>query len=378
MNAKQTIAILSLLAVIAAAFAAIPADAASGYEITAEYKETSTARIIVTLPDAVPADNFAKIYVTGDETDIEGDINFKVGQTKGRCTLESPLANGTYTVVVDTIFGVSSPATMTVGPVPVEHLISTEATPAEGGEVTTDKNAAYADDIVTITVTESKDYKLSMLKLNGQPLDKGTTTFVMPDANVLITAVFEPAVTYCDVTFVVSSDIEPVTVKAVSEEIFKDVPAAPGIIGVQFDGWFTEDGVEFDFEKTPVTKSMTVYAHYGPEAPSTEQTTKFVAAMSDECDLVLTAYDGNIIGKGTAKVTVYKMETIRGMNMYVAVGTFDADFESDGVYLVKDVSEDVGKIATAAGSYAVAAFVTLDNTTEQQTDYATFEIDGQA
>ena len=80
-------------------------------------------------------------------------------------------------------------------PAPTQHTITIQAG-ITNGTVTSDRATAPAGETVTLTVTPAAGYRLlpGSLRHNGTAIDvTGTTgTFTMPDANVTITAEFEP------------------------------------------------------------------------------------------------------------------------------------------------------------------------------------------
>jgi uncharacterized repeat protein (TIGR02543 family) len=376
MNAKKlTMAVASLMVLAAAFVLVVPSesDAAEEFQITEAYFQDYPTYVAVKVffnQPATEGGTFALYY--GDE--LVKKLEIRPGQSDIKVKLGDVIPRGEYTAYITTPNGDDS--TTILYPTPVEHTISVLASPVDGGQITADKTAAYYGDIVTLTIVPAEGYKLTKLTLNGQAIQG--STFEMPNNDVMIVAMFEPAIVYCDVTFVVSSDLEPVTVKAVSGEILQDVPPAPELIGVQFAGWFCEGADEaFDFATTPVTENLTVYAHYGPEAPSTEQTTKFVASIAveeDACKLVTTAYDGNVIGKGTAAIDVYMMWD----GNYVFVDQVEFAIDGKDVYSVDDITEAILTIATEPGQYAVMSTITLDSGASAITNFALFEIEAQA
>ncbi len=177
----------------------------------------------------------------------------------------------------------------------------------------------------------------------------------------------------CKVTFVITEGYTK-EVKAIKGEPVKPLDG-PKLAGVDFVGWHPEGSdVDFDFS-TPITEDITLYAHYEPEMPDTPQTKKIVAVMSKDKNIVTTAYDGNIIGKGMAKVGIYQLMTIRGMQVYVEIDSFEVKVWSSKPYFVADISDRVGKSASAPGSYAVMAEIVLDNVTKRLSNYTTFNVE---
>ena len=61
--------------------------------------------------------------------------------------------------------------------------------PAAGGEITVFVDTAKAGDTVTVTAIPDNDYQLKNIIVNGQAI--AGNTFIMPDANVEVTAEFE-------------------------------------------------------------------------------------------------------------------------------------------------------------------------------------------
>ena len=285
MNAKKlTMAVASLMVLAAAFVLVVPSesDSAEEFEITDAYFQDYPTFVAVKVffnQQAAQGGTFTLYY--GDE--FVKKMEIAPGSSDIRVKLGDMIPRGEYTAYITTPNGNDS--TTILYPTPIEHTISVLATPAEGGQITADKTTAFFGDEVTLTITEAEGYKLSKLTLNGQEIQG--TTFSMPDANVMVVAMFEPSVIYYDVTFMLSADMEPVTVKAVADQILREVPAAPGLIGAEFVGWFYEGAdVAFDFETTPVTQNMTVYAHYGPVEP-----------VMDEASVVfmlINEYNGNI------------------------------------------------------------------------------------
>ncbi|MBE6915959.1 MAG: hypothetical protein E7471_04925 [Ruminococcaceae bacterium] len=70
---------------------------------------------------------------------------------------------------------------------PNYYAITIAAT--ENGSVESDVTSAKAGDIVTLTITPAKHYRLDKIQVNGSPITG--TTFTMPAENVVITATFK-------------------------------------------------------------------------------------------------------------------------------------------------------------------------------------------
>ncbi|MBP5194077.1 MAG: hypothetical protein J6126_05055, partial [Clostridia bacterium] len=78
-----------------------------------------------------------------------------------------------------------------------EQPYSVNCPQAEHGSVSCDKTAAFADDIVTVTATPAEGYELYLLRYTTEGSDYtvieeigGVYSFVMPDSDVTITAMF--------------------------------------------------------------------------------------------------------------------------------------------------------------------------------------------
>ncbi|MFR6436498.1 MAG: SpaA isopeptide-forming pilin-related protein, partial [Peptoniphilaceae bacterium] len=93
-------------------------------------------------------------------------------------TFRMPASN----VKVNATFKLIPPQTYTIGIAPMEN-----------GGVTADKGSAAAGDTVKLTVTPSEGYELEKLTVtaNGQPVDVTNDSFIMPAANVSISATFK-------------------------------------------------------------------------------------------------------------------------------------------------------------------------------------------
>jgi hypothetical protein len=379
MNAKKlTMAVASLMVLAAAFVLVVPSesDAAEEFKITDAYfvQGTTAFSVKVEFNQAVP-EGTLYIYYGDDEKPLKV-LEIAPGSTYIKTKLGATIQEGTYYVYITTPNGNDSATIVYPDPTPAEHTIT--ILPAVGGKVTTDPSGkACFGETVSIDYTLDDNYRLKALYVNGQALEEGVYSFTMPDQDTTIQALFEQIVITCDVTFVVSDGISA-TKTAVVGEIFQDVPAAPAIIGAEFVGWFCEGADKaFDFATTPVTENLTVYALYGPEAPSTEQTKKFVASIAveeDACKLVTTAYDGNVIGKGTAAIDVYMMYA----GNYVFVDQVKFAIDGKDVYSVDDITEAILTIATEPGQYAVMSTITLDSGASAITNFALFEIEAQA
>jgi len=216
----------------------------------------------------------------------------------------------------------------------------------------------------------------------GRELSEGTYALTIKSVEIgTLTSQFtvgEPA-DNATVTFIVVNE-EVYTERTVPKgQTLADVPEAPEVIGVQFTGWFYNDTI-VDFSTQVINEDTTVYAHFGPAAPSTEQTTKFVASLvkdEDTYKLVTTAYDEKIIGEGTATVTVLQKFDFGGYDVYIKTGGFTVDFKADATFLIKDITADISEYISS-GSYAAMAEVTLDNGTTYKSSYIAFDVNGMA
>jgi uncharacterized repeat protein (TIGR02543 family) len=264
----------------------------------------------------------------------------------------------TYTVTVD----VSDDECGTVD--------MTSITAGYGTGVTVSENVLIVgEERITATPAEdTEEYSYGFVGWTGIPEDGRITS------DITVTADFSKEDKRLTVTFVVSKGASR-DVKVIPGNTVSPIPG-PKLIGVEFKGWFLEDSnVSFDFT-TPITEDIALYAHYGPKAPSTEQSTKISAVMSPDLTAVVTAYDGKVIGKGTILVSVYQLMTIHGMDAYVFIGSFEQSFDCSMSYLLSDISEKTYGIASGPGTYGVMAEVHLDNGTERLTNYTKFSVKG--
>ena len=167
MNAKTLIAIFAVLCVAFAAYIAVPADAADGYEINAEYAYDETVPVygvLVTIPEAQPADIFTTLYIKGAGVDIEDELGFMAGETTGVYLFDGPLADGQYTAQVNCAeLGLSAIATFTVGETFDASGLTVTATYSDGPDKVLEAGAyTYApngplsinDKVITVTYEE--------------------------------------------------------------------------------------------------------------------------------------------------------------------------------------------------------------------------------
>jgi uncharacterized repeat protein (TIGR02543 family) len=239
-----------------------------------------------------------------------------------------------------------------------------------GAVVSASDNILYVGE-ERITATPAADidqYSYIFVGWTGIPADGKVTS------DITVTADFAREDRRCNVTFTVSEGVTKV-VKVIPGKTVTPI-ADPKLAGVEFKGWFLEgSNVRFNFS-TPINEDTILYAHFGPKAPSTDQTSKITAVMSKDLTAVVTAYDGKIVGKGTMHVSVYQLMTIRDMQVYVEIGTFEESFDCSRPYFISDVSKRTHSIASGPGSYAVMAEIDLDNGTERLSNYTTFNKEG--
>jgi len=358
------------MAVFALAFGAyvVVADesasaATDGYTMEADYQVLGDQPYVhLTVSSPIYASP-AKVTITGEDF-VYNTLALFLNDAEAYVEVPE-MDDGLYTVTLDSkATGMISADFRASEAYPVTVRTSGE------GSATVDKPSAHAGDTVTITATPAKDYKVKEMSYNGKVLT-GTNTFTMPAGEVLVFVEFEPEYVECTVTFVIADDFYYEDYAYVGYPIEK--PADPKIIGADFEGWFLKDHeTAFDFTQ-PLEGDTVLYAHFGPVAPSEEQTEKFVAAMSDDCNLVLTAYDGNIIGKGTATVTVLQEVDFLGLKAYIEVGTFTIDIDVSDCYAYQNISEEASEYITESGNYAMSADIVLDNKTTASSNYIVFD-----
>jgi hypothetical protein len=316
MNAKKlTLAVASMMVLAAAFLLVVPSetDDAAEIEITdAYFKEGQTGIYVYVYFSETVQSGYMKLFF-GD--DLVKRVSLLPGKNYISANVGKSLVKGTYDVVIESEFGTKT--TQIVYPTPVAHTITVMANPVNGGTIIADKSTAFEGETVTLTITPAENYKLT--KVMGVQLIEGTTAFIMPDNDVMAVAMFEPSIVYYDVTFIVSEGIT-MTKQAVADEILQDVPAAPAIIGAKFIGWFYEGAdVAFDFETTPVTQNMTVFAHYGPVGPTDAAKNAIISlgVFEEGKGKVIIVGDG-YLSSGTLKVTGTYAAYDEELDLYVA------------------------------------------------------------
>ena len=374
MNAKKLTMAVSFMMVLAAAFVlVVPSDseAADGFEIVdAKFLQGQKDYYVeVDFSEGVVDGSYLNLYF-GEE--LLKKTLIKSGAPFVRtpfASVETPLEEGTYDVYVT--FGKETLHTQIVWPTPSEHTIT--VLPAEGGKVSVDKSVAYPGETITVSYTVSDTYEFVALYVAGKPIEGNT--FEMPNDDVTVTGLFKQVM--YEVTFMFNESMQYGEKQSVASEKFVEKPEDPSVIGADFLGWFLEGSeVAFDFD-TPVEDNLVLYAHFG-KIPAADQTSKLVASMvydEDGVTLVATAYDDNVIGKGTATVTVLQEVDFFGLKAYVEVGAFTIDFDTSESYAYQNISEEASEYITESGNYAMVADIVLDNKTIASSNYIVFDIE---
>jgi len=377
MKTNKLLAAVAVLALVVAAAAVIITPAAAANDnvtvTDVQYQEEKT-RLLVTLSDSYLSTP-AEVTVSGDA--LEAPIKTKAFINNASkffvSLLKNTLEDGTYTIQIDNLpaydFVVSDEpviTSITATAAKTSYFVG-ESFDATGLVVTANYAAGEP------AVLPASDYTYAPAGALALTDTKVTVTLVADEkitTEVPITVKEKQVLV--NVTFQISEGFTK-TVPAIVGQAVEPI-AEPKIEGAAFVGWFLADATEpFNFD-TPIAGETTLYAHFGPEAPSTEQTKKFVGAISEDCTLVVTAYDGNIVGKGTAKVQIYEEMNIGGYMMYVPVkdAVITVEMDSNNVYFVEDLNDAIRELITESGNYALMAQITLENGMIQTTNYETF------
>lgn len=381
MKMNKLLAAVAVLALVVAAAAVImtPADAAGDVTVTDVQYQEEKERLKVTLSGNYSSTP-ATVTISGDslEAPIEA-LGYFFNTSAGFIYITgNTLDEGTYTIKIDNLAAYD----FVVSDEPVIKSIA--ATAAK-----TSYFVGESFDATGLTVTATYDDGTTATLAANDYTYAPTGALALTDTKITVTLVADQKIT-TDVTISVKEKLIPVNVNfEISSGFAKTVVAIvgqpvepiadPKVEGAVFLGWFLADATEpFNFN-TPIAAETTLYAHFGPEAPSTEQTSKLVASLvyeeKDGVTLVATAYDDNVIGKGTATVTVLQEVDFLGLKAYIEVGTFTIDFDTSDCYAYQNISEEASEYITESGNYAMSADIVLDNKTTASSNYIVFDIE---
>ena len=166
---------------------------ASDVSVTAEFRETPKLYTITTQNDGNGSVT-ANTQKAKENDSITLNVNANPGYELNQLTVTDDKGNPVHVddatktfrmpasnVKVNATFKLIPPQTYTIGIAPMEN-----------GAVSADKNSAKAGDTVKLTVTPSEGYELDKLSVtaNGQPVEVTNDSFIMPAANVSISATF--------------------------------------------------------------------------------------------------------------------------------------------------------------------------------------------
>lgn len=224
------------------------------------------------------ADN-SFVYEEGKQVDLKisvGTENTKIYQLKEGEWAEIATMNVTRAMFPDGLFLVLETTRITWINARATQISTVTQGAANGGTFTIDTPEAlsgglYAGDRVYFTATPAEGYEFTAngVYANGTQLtalydeDEESYYFNMPFGTSEITFGFGISVTFM-------ADGQPVgePMLVVAGELIDifDVDDPPAKTGYRFAGWFADEDLteEFDFDNTPVTEPITLYAKYEP------------------------------------------------------------------------------------------------------------------
>ena len=257
------------------------AFAVFGHRVNTEAQEgAGGGKLDVTTGNAsgTSADN-SFVYEEGEQVDLKisvGTENTKIYQLKKGEWAEIATMNVTRAMFPDGLFLVLETTRITWINARATQVSTVTQGAANGGTFTIDTPEAlsgglYAGDRVYFTATPAEGYEFTVngVYANGTQLtalyDEGEESyyFNMPFGTSEITFGFGINVTFM-------ADGQPVgePMLVVAGEIIDifDVNDPPAKTGHRFVGWFADEDLteEFDFDNTPVTEPITLYAKYEP------------------------------------------------------------------------------------------------------------------
>ena len=223
--------------------------------------------------------NNSFVYEEGKQVDLKisvGTENTKIYQLKEGEWAEIATMNVTRAMFPDGLFLVLETTRITWINARATQISTVTQGAANGGTFTIDTPKAlsgglYAGDRVYFTATPAEGYEFTVngVYANGTQLtalydeDEESYYFNMPFGTSEITFGFGISVTFM-------ADGQPVgePMLVVAGELIDifDVDDPPAKTGHRFVGWFADEDLteEFDFDNTPVTEPITLYAKYEP------------------------------------------------------------------------------------------------------------------
>lgn len=284
-------------------------------EVTVEFEDLQLWKIADDVPGEYSLTDIVRTpsdYGTDSDRTIRngGTAEFKVTAAEGKTVTGVEIADdtansvkisrntdGTYSVKLT---GIKKDVTLSVQ---TENGIPLTIENAENGTIAVKREntelasgaVVKAGDILTVTASPAKNYKVSAVKVNGNVLSGGSYTVSDTDTSVVISAEFtysggssagggggggSSSVT---VSFESNGGSEVDSITANRNDVIAE-PSAPAKAGFDFAGWYTDKELnnKYDFAQK-VTKSFTLYAKWlEKQSGDNERKNPFTDVHEDE------------------------------------------------------------------------------------------------
>ena len=284
-------------------------------EVTVEFEDLQLWKIADDVPGEYSLTDIVRTpsdYGTDSDRTIRngGTAEFKVAAAAGKTVTGVEIADdtantveisrntdGTYSVKLT---GIKKDVTLSVQ---TENGIPLTIENAENGTIAVKREntelasgaVVRAGDILTVTASPAKNYKVSAVKVNGNILSGGSYTVSDTDTSVVISAEFtysggsstgggggggSSSVT---VSFESNGGSKVDSIIANRNDVIAE-PSAPAKVGFDFAGWYTDKELnnKYDFAQK-VTKSFTLYAKWSEkQSGDNERKNPFTDVHEDE------------------------------------------------------------------------------------------------